>query len=256
MKILVCVKAVCDPEEYEKSPWHDEGPATGLMLRMNRFDEYAVEEAIRIRGKFSGSRVDAVTAGPEEAVPIIRRAMGMGADRGIHISLNAGPLFPPEATAALIARVAGKKGYDLIITGIISEDRMAQQTGQMIAGFLGYSCATGVMREEIDPKTLNIEVERELAGGLREKIRLACPAVITVQTGINTPSYPALSRMLAANRAEIETIHMDAAQTGPPESSVLELSDPKQTRAGIVLSGDTAGKAKALVKWLKGKALI
>ncbi|NOY69651.1 MAG: electron transfer flavoprotein subunit beta/FixA family protein [Deltaproteobacteria bacterium] len=214
------------------------------------------QSAVRIREKTSGTQVEAITAGPEEAAPVTRRAMGMGADQGIHINLNTGPLFSPEATAAAIARVAVEKGYDLIITGIMSEDRMARQTGRMIAGFLGYSCATGVIMEKIDPQSMTIEVERELEGGVREKARLALPAVITVQTGINTPRYPALSRMLAANRAEIDTINMASAETCLPASRIIDFADPEQTRAGLVLKGNTGKKAEELIRILKDKALL
>jgi len=256
MKILVCVKGVCDPAEYEKKEPADETELDGLALRLNRFDEYAVEEAIRIREQIEKTRVYVLSAGPPETISVIRRAIGMGADSGIYIDLDGGPLFSPETTAAVIAKAAAGKNYDLIITGAMSEDRMSRQTGRMIAAFLGYPCATSVIYESIDPETKTITVKQEHQGGRRTLLKLDLPAVITVQTGINTPRYPSLSRMLAAKEAEIEIISSKDVRCEGPASRIIGLSDPRQSRAGIVLSGSTKEKAKALVKHLKRKAIL
>lgn len=255
MKLLVCVKAVYSVDVVENGL-----PGPGLTpdepLKMNRFDEYAMEEALRIKADIPGTAIDVVGLGPADALPVIRRAIGMGADNGIHILSDGNPLCSPDVTASCIAAMARERGYDLIITGVMSEDLMQQQVGPMIAGMLKLPCATAVMREEPDPAENTIDVERELEGGERELFRVTLPAVITVQSGINVPRYPSLSNMLRANRIEIETLAADTLRPGPPRQAVAELAEPAKTRAGRVLSGTLAEKADQLIEILRQSALI
>lgn len=255
MKILVCIKAVYGVDAVENGiPGPDFTPDE--PLKMNRFDEYAMEEALRIKAGIPGTTIDVVSLGPADALTVIRRAIGMGADNGIHILSDGNPLCSPDITAACIAAMARESGYDLIITGMMSEDLMQQQVGPMIAGMLGLPCATAVMREEPDPAGKTIDVERELEGGERELFRLTLPAVITVQSGINVPRYPSLSNMLRANRMEIETLAADTLQPGEARQAITELAEPKKTRAGRVLSGTLTEKADQLIEILRQSALI
>ena len=255
MKLLVCVKAVYSVGAVENGlPGPDFQPDEPLV--MNRFDEFAMEEALAIRAAVSDTVIEVVSMGPAGVLPVIRRAVGMGADCGIHILSDWGPLCTPDVTAACIAAMAKNRGYDLIITGVMSEDLMQQQVGAMIAGMLDLPCATAVMRETPDPAEKTIDVERELEGGDRELLRLTLPAVVTVQSGINVPRYPSLSNMLRANRMTIETLTAGTLQSSAPKQTIIDVGEPRKTRAGRVLDGTLTEKADQLIAILRQSALM
>jgi len=264
MKILVCIKAVPEPEHaIHSSP----GGITvcvdsGTELRMSRFDEFAVEEAVLIREKFPETTVDVITVGPENARKIIRRAMGMGADNGIHIVSN----YPASCDAVTVSKgisdFAQKKNYTLILCGIMSEDMMQFSTGPMIAGRLSIVWATSVVRAEPDPKNQKIRVERELEGGVKAIAEMGLPALLTIQSGINEPRYPSLSNLLRANKAELHVIAPndtanDTAGDLPGTPLLCEIvryAYPEKKRAGRVLTGTPGEKAESLYRilWNKG----
>jgi electron transfer flavoprotein beta subunit len=208
MNILVLIKQVPQTEAAtEINPagsYIERSPAA--LYKMNRFDEYALEEALRIKESCPGTQVDVITLGPERARDVIRRAYGMGADNGIHMTVDDSVYLDPSAVAARIGEAAAKGNYDLIFAGIMSEDMMQSQTGQMVAEVLGLPCVSSVVHLELDESARKVLVKRELEGGVRHSIEAAMPVVITVQAGINTPRYPTLSKVLKANGKEITTI--------------------------------------------------
>jgi electron transfer flavoprotein beta subunit len=268
MRILVCVKQVCDPDgpirigasgqEIEAIP--------DALFRMNRFDEFALEEALRIREKFPGTRIDALSAGPERAAQTVRRALEMGADEGIHILLNDDRYRMPFEIASLIGAFASDKHYDLILTGVMAEDDMQGQVGPMLAEILGYPWAMSVMAIKLKdhgdrphfPET--IQVERELEGGRREAFELTLPVLLTVQSGINRPRYPSLSHVLRARSQSLITI--GAAQeraAGPvslpaPRERIVNLEEPPPMKTGMILSGSPMEKAEKLLLILRERA--
>ena len=190
MKIIVCIKQVGDDGD------------------MNRFDEYALEEALSLKEQKNTlisepTSVDVVTAGPPDAEKIIRRAFGMGADKGYHIVTKDTEYTSSFMTASWLSAVTKKASYDLVLTGIMSEDMMAGQTGPLLAGLMGYPCATGVVKTRLPSDNTIIEVEREMEEGFRHCLSILLPAVLTIQAGINIPRYPCLSNMLAAKQKQI-----------------------------------------------------
>lgn len=255
MKILVCIKAVPDSDQHGEDPdWPLAPPC--IPLRMNSFDAYAVETAVRIKEDVPGTVVDAVTLGPDGAAMVIRRAAGMGADNGIHILTEGRPVNDPFSIAFAIAEVARPRGYDLIITGAMSEDLMQMAVGPMIAGRMDLPSATAVIDLALDPEQGRITVERELEGGEREIFRIRLPALIAVQSGINTPRYPSLSKMLRANRMPIDTIHAGTVLPDRPHLAIESLNDPEKVRAGRLLEGTPEQKADQLITILREKALL
>ncbi|WP_457551577.1 electron transfer flavoprotein subunit beta/FixA family protein [Desulfobacula sp.] len=245
MKILVCIKQVGDSRD------------------MNRFDTHALEEALLLKEQLNDEMVnpvlvDVVTAGPTGAEKIIRRAFGMGADRGTHIVTEDLNYVSSFVTATRLAAVAAKTPYDLILAGIMSEDMMAGQTGPMLAGILGLPCATGVIKTSRVFKDNVMEIEREMENGFRDKFSIRLPAVLTIQAGINTPRYPRLSNMLAANQKQI--ICMAQADLFPEQVQAGEicigLEDPEKMRAGRILEGTLPDKAAQLFSFLRKKDLI
>lgn len=245
MKILVCIKQVGDEGE------------------INRFDAHALEEALAIKEQLDARLLEAaivnvVTIGPPEAVKIIRRAFGMGADGGYHIVTDDPEYVPSFITASRLAMVAKEKPYDLILTGLMSTDMMAGQTGPMLAKIMGLPWATGIIKTTLPSNNNVIEVERELENGFRDCLEIRLPALLTIQIGINTPRYPRLSKILAADRKEIITLQETELFPEPIEAREIctDTEYPKKTRSGQMLEGSLSDKAQQLFDILKKKDLI
>ena len=254
MRILVCIKQVADPE----------GPvsATGGRIeygdhpgwRMNRYDEYALEEALRIEEAFPGTFVDVVSVGPLRAEITIRRSLEMGAGQGIHILTKEEGVVDPARIAHLIVSYAEGGAYDLILCGVMSEDDMNGQTGPMIAARLGLPCATAVLDLMVDSTARTVSVEREIDALTREAIVLTLPAVITVQSGINKPRYPSLSHVLRARSQDLVLIQ--EAESLARDTVLLEFSTPSSSRAGIIFEGTALEKAEILVFYLHAQNIL
>lgn len=252
MRLLVLVKPVPDPEGGLAL---DE--ASGSLLppapdgyRLGRYDEIAIEAALRLKEAHPGASVALLTVGPEEtAAAALRRGIGMGADQAI---LIAGRVTAAEAVAALIAERVRDGGFDLILGGVVSEDRMQGMVVPMVAARLDWPCATAAVALALEPQTLRLDVEREIEAGGREMVRLELPAAVTLQSGLYRPRYPTLSGLLRANRLALERIPAPPAAAEPPE----RYARPARARAGRMLSGSREEKAAALVQILRQKALL
>lgn len=256
--ILVCVKQVLDPEgPLPISPEGDRVlPGPRADYRMNLYDAHALEEALRMREAFGPMRIDVLSAGPERAALVLRRAMGMGADQGIHL-MTALEEEPSQKTLAFwIAQVCRERGYDLILTGVMSEDRMCGMVGPMLAHYLSLPYLTCVTEMTPFPEARRVSVLRELEGGHTDAFEIRLPALLTIHTGPHTPRYPSLSRMLAAKGAALEKIDTRTLLVpGPPEVEE-RITHPEKERAGRLLQGDPAQKAGELVKILESCALL
>jgi len=247
MKILVCIKPDISGQEI--------GP----------FEALALEAGLRLKAELAGAgraaRVDVITAGPSGWEDILRRALGMGADGAFHVLYpgNGGPncLVPASTTAALlagaIARTDVTPDYDVILTGIMSQDLMAGHTGPMMAEHLGSALATAAVR--ISAGEQKITVLREWDGGALETLALPLPALVSVQAGAYQPRYPSLSNMLKAKSASVAVI--SAAQLGEvqPDEVLLETAVPGKTRAGKRVSGDLADQVLTLKSFMKERGL-
>ena len=258
MKILVCVKQVPDTEAGfsvaadNKSLRYDKD----TVYRMNRFDEFALEEALRIRETINTSVVDVVSVGAERVRNIVRRAMEIGADNGFHILLEQEGYLSPWTTAGLIAGFAAKKAYDLILTGAMSEDDMHGQTGQMVAGLLNIPAASSVILEQLKEKENTIYVEREIDATERESVILNLPALLTIQSGINTPGYPALSNVLRARQQDITIIAADELGPNYRYEKIRNITSVAAARKCVFLDGTVEQKAATLVEILRDKSLL
>ena len=254
----MCIKEVPETESPinldEASNWIES--ADSQYFRMNRYDECAVEEAIRIKENHCETFIDVLTVGPQRARKVLTRAVGMGADNGIHILYEKQGYTSPFATAFRIAKYAEDNAYDLIFTGVMSEDATQGQTGPMLAEMLSMPCATSVILEQLSSDKKSVYIEREIETGRRECLDIVLPAVLTVQTGMNQPRYPTLSNMLQAKKMEFETI--DAESLGSPKlrEQVLNIGYPEKTRAGLILEGTSEDKAAELIRLLDRKSLL
>jgi len=258
MKILVCVKQVPEPDIPilidAANQWIQHEEITGF--KMNRLDTYAVEEAVLIKEAATDTCIEVVTVGPDRCDEVVRRAIGMGVDAGVHIRTATDGYLSPFQTASWIAEFAHDQAYDLILTGAVSEDGMHGQVGPMLAAGLGLPWATYVISEKIAPDKETIYVEREIEGGNRDRLELKLPALITIQSGINTPRWPSLSNLLKANSQKLKLVAIDD-RTGWQEMETLaSLGYPEKSRTGLVLSGSRAEKAERLMKILHENHLL
>jgi len=259
MKILVCVKQVIDTESPlvvdQDAAWvRDDGK---VARRMNRYDEYALEEAVRIREEFPDTVIDVITMGPEGAGAVALKGLEKGADHAVHLRTGSGGYLPPGFIASEMAKVAGDRDYQLVITGFMSEDCMHAQVGPLLASMLGIPSAVAVVQQTVDTGGGSIEVACELEGGARELVGLELPALVTVQTGINTPRYPKLSDVLRAQDQEIEVMDVDdgsvkAAMEGCP----YRLLYPPEGARGVVMEGTAEEKADRLIEILHEHSVL
>jgi electron transfer flavoprotein beta subunit len=258
MNILVCVKQVPDLEQMRI-----ECPGEGEVLlgdaaemRMNRFDEFAVEAAVQLKETLADVRIDVLSVGPEAALAAIKRAIGMGADRGVLLDTGSLTDPGPYTVAHRIARYAAPTHYDVILTGSWSEDGMNGQVGPMTAALLDLPCATQVMALQLADDRRRVSVEREIEGGARELLQLRLPALLALQSGINRPRYPSLSNLLRANRQPVDIIPEDAHVAVIDPVVCLGLMQPPRNRTGRVLEGGLQEKAEAFLALLREKAFI
>jgi electron transfer flavoprotein beta subunit len=272
LKILVCVKQVPDDE----APIGIAADGRSLAVRagewrMNRFDEFAVEEALRIRETAPGAIVETVTVGPARADAVCRRALAMGADEALHILCDEENPLPGDVAAWIAAAVCGR-GHDLILAGVMSEDAMNAQTGPILAERLGIPCATAVIALSLRPATglsgekdgippasprpASVRVERELEGGFREALEMPLPALMTIQSGINRPRYPALSHVLRARSQPLLTVPAGELPAPPRRERVVGISWTEPSGKALFLAGAAAQKAERLAALFREKALL
>jgi electron transfer flavoprotein beta subunit len=257
MKILVCVKQVADSSDtlqIDERTGHLSYTAN-TAFRMNRFDEFALEEALLIKENLPGTVVDALSVGPERASSNVQRALGMGADHGIHILDRADGYMSPFTVASLIAACVRARNYDLIMTGVMAEDTMACQTGQLIAALLDLPCASSVIKEAC-PESAEITVEREIEGGSRETVQLKMPAVLTIQPGINFPRYPSFSKVMRARNYAQELIRAEDLAIQEPRESCRGVRIPEAASQGVFIEGSPREKAHKLINILHEKSLL
>jgi len=258
LKILVCIKDVPDGDTHIRldttRKWIETGNHDDYV--MNRFDEYALEEAVRIKEHFAGTTVEVLSVGPERCRTVIRRALAKGADTGIHIQAQE-PGYPvAEAVAAAVAGFCQTRTYDLILTGVISEDLMQGVTGPLVAARLKIPCAAAVIRQRIDPDKGTVLAACELESGWTEEVRLTLPALLTIQSGINRPRYPSLSNMMRSRHQALTTLPFDTLAGVEHESPVTALSEPTASSGATFFEGSLEDKAAALLDLLIAKGVL
>jgi len=252
MKILVCIKQVPDMESRFKvnaaGNWYEE---TDLAWRMNEYDEYAVEQAVQLKQQVAESDLTVLCIGSDRVKETMKKALAMGCDRGAHIADDNSHLKDPYTIASLISGYAKDKDFDLIFTGMQSQDRGSCQVGVLVAEMLGIPSLTTLVEFSYADGT--ITAKRELEGGIKAKVSCTTPALVTCQLGLNTPRYPTLPNIMKAKKKEL--ISIPVADLNPTDSllEVLQVAPPEKKGGGLVLEGDPADLADQLIKILKEK---
>jgi len=254
VRVLVCLKQVWEPESLFDLQEAELRPRLPLRRKISSYDELALEEALLLKDRLPQARVTALSVGTATAVDALRRALGMGADQAVHILAPEQPPPRPASLATWIAAWAHEQNFDLILTGVMSEDAMQGAVGPMLAAKLGLPAVTSVM--SLEPGGDALKVEREMEGGRRQRLAVQLPALVTIQSGPNQPRYPTLSNLLRAKKTTPLTI--EAADLAAPleREKVLAMAPPEKRRAGLVLEGGTAQKAARLLDILRERALL
>ncbi len=256
MNIYVCIKQVPDTETKIKLNADNSGiDTTGIKWIVSPYDEFAIEEALRLREKNPGSTVTVLSAGPTRVVEAIRTALAMGADNGIHVEIpeNADSNFAAKALAGALKKEAK---VDIVFTGKEAIDDGAAQGSQLIAEYAGLPYVTVVLNAEYGASS--IKCKREVEGGSFEMIEVQLPALIAAQKGMNEPRYASLPNIMKAKKKEVKVLK--AADVGVSDADQkirfknFQLPPPKA--AGKKLAGDPAGQAKELARLLHEEAKV
>jgi len=221
-------------------------------------DNYALEEALRIREKHSGEVV-VLSLGREEAAKVLRAGLAMGADRAIQISdskpRNAAEFRVAEALARAIQKDGGA---DLVLAGVQSDDLGTGATGVMLAEFLGWVHATVAIAVQANPEAGTVQVERELEGGVIESVELSLPAVLTIQYGANQPRYASLKGIMAAKKKPFDVWSIDdlGVEDNDALMDIKELAIPDKKSRVEILSGTPEESVTLLVEKLRKEAKV
>src|SRR6476469_8742194 len=233
MKIAVCIKQVptreWQPRLNDDKTWVRD---QDVGYEMNEPDAYALEEALRLREKHS------------------REALARGADRALHVEDDALAAADAYTAAAALAPAMAEQKFDLILTGLQSDDQGHAQFGPGLAGKLGIPHSTIIMEVNVDGASLT--VKRELEGGWFQYVTMPLPALLTIQSGINTLRYATLKGIMAAKKKEITKVAAPAA--GGARQKIVALYAPQKSKQTVMISGSPADAAKELVKRLREEA--
>jgi electron transfer flavoprotein beta subunit len=263
MHAVVCIKQVPDTQELQVDFGAGIIKKEGVPLIVNPFDEYAVEEAVRLKEKHGGE-VTAVSLGPPSADEALRTALAMGCDGAIHLLDEAFAGGDTWATAVVLAKAVEKVGeYDVLFFGKATFDGDTGQVAPRVAALLELPMLNFVAKiEEIDFDAKAVTVERLLETG-REVVRAPLPAAISVVKEINEPRYPSLLGIRKAKRVDVPTwdaaaLGLDAGSVGAAGSlSKMErLYQPPARAGGEIVPGEPAEAAKTLTEKLLDQGMI
>ncbi|KAI0106260.1 electron transfer flavoprotein, beta subunit [Nemania sp. FL0031] len=238
LRILVPVKRVIDYAVKPRVNKAQTGVETaGVKHSMNPFDELSIEESVRIREKKRApggvEDICAISAGPAKAVDTLRTAMAMGADRAIHVETADGDegALEPLTVAKMLRAVVDREKSNLVILGKQSIDDDAAQTGQMLAGLLGWPQATQASRVDFKDGG-SVEVTKEVDGGV-ETVRAKLPMVITTDLRLNEPRYASLPNIMKAKKKPLVKLSLsDLGVANERRLKVVKVTEPAPRQGG------------------------
>jgi electron transfer flavoprotein beta subunit len=255
MKILVCMKQVPQKDAplklNESGTWIRED----VSYEVNEPDAYALEEALRQKEKHGGEVV-VITAGPARASQVLREALAKGADRAIHLE---DPAFVSQDAfniARAFAAAIKDEQFDLIFTGLQSDDYGYAQTGVILAELLGWPHATIIM--QIEKQDGGIKVKRELEAGYFQFIEMPLPAVLSIQSGINKLRYATLIGIKQAKSKPLRKVALAEVQSalGENQLKIEKLYIPQKSKKTEMLEGSPGEVAKKLVEKLRNDVRV
>ncbi len=243
MKVLVPVKRVIDANVKVRVKSDQSGvELNNVKMAMNPFCEIAVEAAIRLKEAGTAEEVIVVSAGPTTSQESLRTGLAMGADRGILIEGDAS--LEPLAIAKILKAIVEREQPGLVIMGKQAVDGDNNQTGQMLAGLLGWPQATFVSK--INLADGGLEAVREVDGGL-ETVKMSLPAILTVDLRLNEPRYASLPNIMKAKKKPLDVLSPgDLGVDVSPRLTVLKVTEPPSRKAGVKVAsvGELVDKLK------------
>jgi electron transfer flavoprotein beta subunit len=255
MKILVCIKQVPDMESKFKvaanGTWYD---TTDLAWRMNEYDEYAVEQAVRLCEQEKDSDLTVLSIGSDKVKETMKKALAMGCTRGVHILDDDANSREPFQIAATIAEYAEDKGFDIIFTGMQSQDQGSAQVGILVAEMLGLPSISTIV--DFAYSNGKIQAKRELEGGVKAQVTTMAPAVVTCQLGLNTPRYPTLPNIMKAKKKEMLSISAQDLLKADAHLLTRNMYIPEKKSGGLILEGEDGEMANRLIAILKEKTAV
>jgi electron transfer flavoprotein beta subunit len=275
MKIAVCIKQVVTREWQlrvnDAKTWIRDQDAS---FELNEPDAYALEEALRLKEKHTGEVV-VVSAGPARVAQVIREALARGADRAIHVEADTLAAADAATVADAIASAIRDEKFDLVLTGLQSDDQGFGQVGVVLAEKLGMPHATIIMEVQASASAstlrepqgrpeqgrgttgsglVSLRVKRELEGGWFQWISLPLPALLTIQSGINQLRYATLKGIMAAKKKEIRKV--PSPPSGDPTQRILSVHFPEKGKKTQMIAGSPAEAAADLIKRLREDARV
>jgi electron transfer flavoprotein beta subunit len=259
MKILVAVKQVAAlDEDFEI---RDDGRDVNedfLIRDLNEWDDFSLEEAVKIKeASAEAVEVVAVTVASDTADEALRKCLAKGADRAIRVWDESVEGSDPIAIARILAAVARSESADLVFAGVQSSDHAFASTGIATAAFLAWPHAAVVSALNFSPGAKSALIRRELEGGLLHEVEIECPAVLTIQLGINTPRYASLRSIKQAAAKPIEVKSPADLALSPTDigeagshSRVRRMYIPAKGRAELI-AGDAAQQAQRLAQIIR-----
>jgi len=248
MKILVALKRVIDYNVQIRVKEDGTGVVTdNVKMSTNPPDDNAIEEAVIIKEAGKATEVVAITVGEEKAQETVRKALAVGADRGIHVKADG--ILEPLAVSKILQKVVEKEKPDLVFMGKQAIDDDCNQTGQMLSALLNWPQAT--FASKIDVKENKLEVTREIDEGL-ETIEINVPAIVTCDLRLNEPRYASLPNIMKAKKKPIEEISAsDLGIDTSPRVEQIKVEEPPKRKAGIKVAN-----VAELVQKLKNEAKV
>ena len=248
MKILVAVKRVIDYNVQIRVKEDGSGVVTdNVKMSTNPPDDNAIEEAVKIKEAGKATEIVAITVGEEKAQETVRKALAVGADKGIHVKTEG--VLEPLAVSKIIQKIVEKEKPDLVFMGKQAIDDDCNQTGQMLSALLNWPQAT--FASNIEVKDNSLEVTREIDEGL-ETVEINIPAIVTCDLRLNEPRYAALPNIMKAKKKPIEEINVsDLGIDITPRVQQLKVEEPPKRKAGIKVAN-----VAELVQKLKNEAKV
>jgi electron transfer flavoprotein beta subunit len=256
MNIVVCLKQTFDTEAKIVIDGKGKIDDNGVKLVINPYDEFAIEEALKLKEKFGGE-VTLVSMGGERVAESLRTGFAMGADKGVLVT-DPGLENPDEWVAAeVLAKAISQIPYDIILSGRIAVDDGSSQVAVRLADALGVPSVSSILELSIEGDKAT--VKREIDGGT-ESIEVILPAVLTAQKGLNVPRLPSMAGIMKAKNKELKKLTLAdiglEASALSRKMSAPKFSLPSPRKGGKVVSGEAAEAAKELARLLREEAKV
>ena len=258
MNLVVLIKRVPDTETRIQIK---EGKVVtdGISWIISPYDEYAVEEALRINEKLGGGKVTLLCLGPNDAKETIRKGLALGADDAVHLNDPAFGNGDATVTAKVLAAALKKMQYDFVLAGKQAVDEDNAQVAVRVAELLDLPHVNSVIKLELAADKRSAQCTREVDGD-RDVATTTLPAIITAQQGLNEPRYPSLKGIMGAKKKPI--VDWKAADLGLDPATLsakletVRVDPPPARPPGKKLAGDAATAAKELVRLLREEAKV